>query len=238
VENDSRRGASNTDEPAKPVSFEVPDELVSRVRLGDKAAFERLVRSAFRPLWLFALGFTDSDEEAEDIVQDVFCRIWRMGVDWHPTGSARSYLYASVRNTAITVRNRKASEARIHERTVQEGGPERTMVPGPDAHFDGDDRAIEVWRAVAALSERRRSALRLRYEQELTVAEVGEALGITAKAAENILGRAIKELRKQVGAAPSDFVRSAAPVVLVAQPEERHETPVARVPRAAVPRTG
>jgi RNA polymerase sigma factor (sigma-70 family) len=239
VESDSRTGASSGNEPATSqvhrASFEVPDELVARVRLGDDAAFERLVRVAFTPLWTFAVGFTESGEAAEDIVQEVLCRLWRMGVDWHPTGSARSYLYASVRNAAITARNRQALEARIHDQTVRDGGPERTIVRGPDIMFDGDERAESVWREVATLSERQRSALLLRYEEQLTVPEVAQVLGITLKAAEHLLSRTIQTLRKRLGAAPPDLARRQAPasVAVVAEPETKTDSGQAPVSRTA-----
>jgi RNA polymerase sigma-70 factor, ECF subfamily len=236
LESDSRSGAPPGDATStRRASFEISDELVARVRLGDDAAFERLVKIAFTPLWAFAVGFAESGEEAEDIVQDVLCRVWRMGVDWNPTGSARSYLYASVRNAAITARNRRALEARVHERTVLDGGPERTTVRGPDVMSEGDERAAAVWREVATLSERQRSALRLRYEEQLTVPEVAQVLGITVKAAEHFLSRTIQSLRKRLGAVPPDLAlrSAAAPVAVVVESEIQGEPTETRATRSA-----
>jgi RNA polymerase sigma-70 factor (ECF subfamily) len=219
--------------PGRPTAFELSDELVARVRLGDDAAFERFVRVAFTPLWAFAVGFTQCGEEADDIVQDVLCRVWRMGADWNPRGSARSYLYASVRNAAITARNRRALEARAHERTMEDEGSERTMAPPPDAPFDGDERTTAVRREVAALSERQRSALRLRYEQQMTVPEVAQVLGVTVKAAENVLSRAIQALRRRLGAASPDPALRSAPLAAVPESPGDADPAHARVTRTA-----
>jgi RNA polymerase sigma-70 factor (ECF subfamily) len=208
------------DRSAQTTTFDVTHELVARVRLGDDAAFEQLVRTAFPPLWRFAVGLTGSGETAKDIVQDVLCRVWQLGADWRPAGSARSYLYASVRNKAIDLRNRIALEEQFHERAMRDAAANGAVVPAPDAKFDGDDRAAAMWREVAALSERQRSALRLRFEEQLTVVEVARVLGMTPKVAENILCRAIQQLRKRLGVGPAASLESGGPSAIVADPAD------------------
>jgi RNA polymerase sigma factor (sigma-70 family) len=139
-------------------------------------------------------------------VQDVLCRVWQLGAEWRPTGSARSYLYASVRNAAITLHRRALREEQFEHDTAEDAVTPR-HAPAPDEQFDTDDRAIAMWREIATLSERQRSALRLRFEEGLTVVEIAQVLGVTAKVADNILYRTLQRLRQRLGVDADELLR-------------------------------
>src|SRR6266581_5657244 len=71
-----------------------------RIRAGDMDAFEALYRTYWQRLYAFAFRYVHSKEDAEEVAQDVFFRIWRGRVDWVPAGAVRNYLYLAVRNAA------------------------------------------------------------------------------------------------------------------------------------------
>src|SRR5207302_535539 len=71
-----------------------------RIRAGDMDAFERLYRAYWQRLYVFAFRYGHVKEDAEEVVQDVFFRIWRGRADWVPAGAVRNYLYLAVRNAA------------------------------------------------------------------------------------------------------------------------------------------
>jgi len=73
---------------------------VDRIRAGDVDAFEALYRKYWQPLYAFAFRYVRSKEDAEEVVQDVFFRIWRGRADWVPAGAVRNYVYCAVRNAA------------------------------------------------------------------------------------------------------------------------------------------
>src|SRR5437870_9246189 len=73
---------------------------VDRIRAGDVDAFEALYRTYWQRLYVFAFRYVRSKEDAEEVVQDVFFRIWRGRADWVPAGAVRNYLYLAVRNAA------------------------------------------------------------------------------------------------------------------------------------------
>ena len=73
---------------------------VDRIRAGDMDAFESLYRTYWQRLYTFAFRYVGSKEEAEDVAQEVFYRIWRGRERWVPAGAVRGYLYLSVRNAA------------------------------------------------------------------------------------------------------------------------------------------
>src|SRR5207245_8462743 len=77
-------------------------ELVwaDRIRAGDVDAFEALYRKYWQPLYSFAFRYVHSKEDAEEVAQEVFFRIWRGRAHWVPLGAVRNYLYLAVRNAA------------------------------------------------------------------------------------------------------------------------------------------
>jgi len=168
-------------------------DIVARIRAGDARAFESVVREYFTPLARFVFGFVQSYEDAEDVVQEVLCRVWERRDAWAPGAGVRAYLFAAARNRALNLR--------AHELVVS-----RTRVAVRDAFgeppfesADADEELQESLRrlrlATDALSERQRLALHLRYEQGLTVPEVAHVLEISPRPTERLLARALDALR-------------------------------------------
>src|SRR2546429_607737 len=98
-------------------------ELVwaDRIRAGDVDAFEALYRKYWQPLYAFAFRYVRSKEDAEEVAQEVFFRIWRGRAQWIPAGAVRNYLYLAVRNAGR-----------------DPGGPWGLGPPGPPGGAGGD----------------------------------------------------------------------------------------------------
>ena len=76
-------------------------DWVARIRAGDGAAFEAMFRQYYEPLLRFALTYLPVRESAEDLVQDVFYRIWEHRERWAVRTTLAAYLYAAVRHRAL-----------------------------------------------------------------------------------------------------------------------------------------
>src|SRR5688572_24467295 len=86
--------------------------LVGRVRAGDHEAFRILYLNTFNDLWSFARRYVESAAVAEEIVQDVFLKLWERRERWEVRGSVRSYLLGAVRNRALHFAEHSAVERR------------------------------------------------------------------------------------------------------------------------------
>jgi RNA polymerase sigma-70 factor (ECF subfamily) len=150
---------------------------------------DRLVR--------FAYGFVRSMDGAEDIVQDVFVRVWDRRETIRPEESLRAYLFTAVRRAALDVLKRRAVEARYAARVEQEE-PASSVLLLHD-QMDADVVAERVRMAMERLPERRRTALRLRYEEQLPFAVVAMVMGVSEKAAKHLVARGVSELRGHLG---------------------------------------
>jgi RNA polymerase sigma-70 factor (ECF subfamily) len=165
-------------------------ELLRAIAEGDRAAFDRLSRRHLDRAYGVALRMTGSRADAEDVVQDVFMRLWLKPESWRP-GQAQfsTWLYRVVVNRCLDLK-RRPKGADLD--SVEEP-------PDPDANAEDSllaqerNRALES--AVAHLPERQRTAVVLTYTAGLRNAEAASTMEISVKAFEALLVRAKRELR-------------------------------------------
>ena len=177
-------------------------ELVARLRAGDEAACEALFMAHHEGLWRFAFGYVRSREVAEEIVQEVFLQLWRDRARCDVRASMRALLYAAVRNHALNHLRHERVVARIADRmsanaVAEPGAPVAAMgAPAADAQVVLEDRELDevVTRAIAALPERRRVAMSLRWAHGLSAPEIARVVGTTPEAVRVLLTRARQEL--------------------------------------------
>ena len=83
------------------VHSETERDRIARIRAGDEAAFEALFHEYYDPLCRYAAQFLGNRDQAEDIVQGVFARVWRDRERW-AASNIRHYLYAAVRRRTMS----------------------------------------------------------------------------------------------------------------------------------------
>lgn len=175
-------------------------EWVVRVRAGDERAFEEMFNAYFPALCDFVQSYVHGPEEAEELVQNVFFRIWQQRAEWKPDG-LRAYLFGACRNRALSHRRHERIVARFAERAVRDGqGTAGLGPPRPDEEAQASELAEALRRAVHDLPERRRMVVILRWEHHLSHAEIARILGISVKTVETQFGRAIAVLRERLAA--------------------------------------
>lgn len=189
-----------------PVGSLDESDLALRIRAGDESACEALYRAYRTPLWRFAYSYVRSPEVAEELVQDVFLALWRSRAEAGTRGSIRTWLYAAIRNQALNHLRHERIVTRLDERAkrVSENGndtsgAERTIAmgaPAPDAHSAIEASEIDdaVMRAIAALSERRRVAMTLRWKHDMPASEIAKVLDTTPESVRVLLTRARQDL--------------------------------------------
>jgi RNA polymerase sigma-70 factor (ECF subfamily) len=165
-------------------------ELLRAVAGGDRSAFDRLSRRHLDRAYGVALRMTGSRADAEDVVQDVFLRLWQRPDAWRP-GQAQfsTWLYRVVVNRCLDLKRRP--------RGTDLDSVEEPQDPGANA----EDSLLDAERnhaldgAVSQLPERQREAIVLTYTAGLRNAEAASAMEISVKAFEALLVRAKRELR-------------------------------------------
>lgn len=163
-------------------------ELMVRTGLGDRGAFAELVRRYQRPLLNFFRRVGARMDEAEDLVQETFLRVYAYRERYRPSGKFSSFLY-------VLARHAWADFARKGAR-----GPKADMealagsaVPGGHSRTDA---RLDVQEALGSLSEKLRMVLVLSIYQGLKQEEIAEALGIPVGTVKSRMHLALKRMKE------------------------------------------
>jgi RNA polymerase sigma-70 factor, ECF subfamily len=177
-------------------------ELLERIRAGDREAFERLFRTHYTGLLRFARAQLGEPADAEDVVHDVFLRLWRERTRLGGDRSLRTYLLSAVRNRVIDLVRHRLVERRWVQAEAGRGASGWNIPANcPDTPtLDADAAALAelddaIRRAVAALPERCRTAFLLCREQELSYAEAAEVMKVSPATVKTQMARALASLR-------------------------------------------
>lgn len=159
---------------------------------GDREAFEVVIQNMSRPLFAVAYGILQNREEAEDVVQDALAKAWK--ARWRVREPAKFPAWIS------TIARHRAQDLLRQRRTVplDEQLKEIASEEYPEIASSEADRHREVRAALAALPELHRSALALRYLENMDYAAIEETLGISNGALRGILGRGLVTMRKRL----------------------------------------
>lgn len=155
---------------------------------GDRDAFEMVIHTLSRPLFAIAYGILQNRAEAEDVVQDTFVKAWKSRRRVRSAEKFPAWIAMIARNRAQDLL-RKRRTVPLDEK-ANEIAAEIPATP--------DDRHHEVQAALAQLPDLHRSALALRYLENMDYAAIEETLGLSNGALRGILGRGLAILRKRL----------------------------------------
>lgn len=181
--------------------------LIRAAQAGDDSAFEQLVRAYDRAVLRIAVNLLRSPEDARDVYQEAFLRVYRNLHSFRFDCSFHTWLYRIVTNICLD-QLRKRKVRREDSGVVETGdGPvdriERVAEPAPHAdperHAQSRQTAARIAEALSELSPRERMVFELRHYQGLRLKKIGEVLGTTEEAAKNCLFRATGKLRGALG---------------------------------------
>lgn len=169
-------------------------ELLQQVAGGSEEAFSLLFRRYRGKLYHYVLDFTQSKEEAEDIVHDVFLKIWNSRETLTAIDSINSYLYKMSRNQAINGLRRKAKERLVLAELRQEP---MAILPDIDPASKKEVRD-SIQQAISKLSPQQRKVFLLSRQDGLKHEQIAEELGISITTVKTHIGRALQFLREEI----------------------------------------
>ena len=160
----------------------------------DHSRFEVLFREHCQGLVCFAHRFTGDMPAAENVVQEVFLKVWRDRARLEEAASIKAYLYTAVRNEAL----KYVRHADVERRGVPELKMIRAVVPTPEEELHNKTIAESVHGAIERLPDRRRLIFTMNRFDRLTYVEIAQALEISIKTVETQMGRALAFLRTEL----------------------------------------
>jgi RNA polymerase sigma-70 factor (ECF subfamily) len=180
--------------------------LMLLVKEGDVKAFEKLVELHQGIMVGTAARMLGNVDDAHDIAQQVFLRVWKSAPRYEPTAKFTTWLFTIMRNLVFneTRRRSRRKEVALETDNDHDDGPQRQYAdhtaPAPDHLTQQDELEKAPEKAIAALPEKQRLAVVLRRHEEMPYEQICEILKMSLPAVKSLLFRARTELRKYLAA--------------------------------------
>ena len=170
-------------------------ELIVKLRKGDPFAFEAIFERYSNKLYQFSLSYLKSEADAEEILQEVFLKIWERRKEIKTETSFQSYLFTITLNFIKRHFNQKArSDKYKHDLLARY--PEISNQTENSITYQ--DLLNRLEKLIDELPEKRRQIFIERRQNEKPVKQIAEEMGITPKTVENQLTRALAFLKKEL----------------------------------------
>jgi RNA polymerase sigma-70 factor, ECF subfamily len=182
--------------------------LLDRCRQGDELAWEAFVRQFERRIYSVASGYASSPDEARDLAQDIFVRLYETRGRWAAADVFLPWLVRVARNLCVDQLRRK--KARPPAEDVQADGMWDLASPGasPEAALEAAGRQRLVWRALKSLGDLSREVIQLKEIQGLSLQEVAAILHVPIGTVKSRSNRARLELAEHVLALDGTRIQS------------------------------
>jgi RNA polymerase sigma-70 factor (ECF subfamily) len=183
--------------------------LVRKAQAGDRLAFEELVRRYDRDVLRLALNLVHKPEDARDIYQESFLRVYRNLHRFRFECSFYTWLYRITTNVALDYLRRRTSHREDQapaladaEGTTQDFFDRQAIVSAasdPEKQMLGQELGTKIQEAMKLLSPRERMVFEMRHYQGLRLRAIGDLLGTSEETVKNSLFRATRKLRESLG---------------------------------------
>ncbi|SDL58574.1 RNA polymerase sigma-70 factor, ECF subfamily [Siphonobacter aquaeclarae] len=178
-----------------PVRVYSEPATLEALRQGDERAFETLFRKHYEALCRYANGILQDYDEAEEIVQQTFVKIWEQREDLYIEFSLKAYLYRAVHNHSLN---------RLKHYKIRQEYADHQQFFYQNDHARADDGLYQsdlekkLADAIRQLPEQCRRIFEMSRFEELKYQEIADILGISPKTVENQIGKALKILRGEL----------------------------------------
>jgi RNA polymerase sigma-70 factor (ECF subfamily) len=183
------------------------DSLIRAAQRGDQDAFEQLVRAHDQSVLRLAMNLLRSPDDARDVYQEAFLRVYRNLDSFRFDCSFHTWLYRIVTNICLDqLRKRKVRKEESAVVETSDGPIDRMEVFAEEAAHANPERTLwnrelkqRIETALQDLTPRERMVFELRHYQGMRLRNIGETLGTTEEAAKNCLFRATQKMRAVLG---------------------------------------
>ena len=169
---------------------------VIALKNGDALAFDKLFTIYGKRLYHFSYGYLKSKEEAEEVVQEVFLRIWRNRKDLKPELSFKAYLFKIAYHYILELFERLNRQNSYRDQIVED-----SLYFTDDMNERVNYRILleKVEKLIDQLPSRQKEIIIKRKKEAIPVKEIAEQLGISSKTVENHLTESLKKIKKGLG---------------------------------------
>lgn len=185
-------------------------ELIEQIRERNVPAFEVLFDRHRHSLLKHILYIVQEERAAEDLVQEVFLRVWTRAAQWDGRGDARSWIYRIATNLALnhlrTVHRRRQQPLEVPDEPYDDEDGTFTQtppwlidnaLPDPQAILEQAEQSKFLWELVDGLPDEKRDVLHLVYGAEMDIRQVADELGVPIGTVKSRLHYTLKRLARE-----------------------------------------
>lgn len=167
-------------------------KYISLIANGNQETFKKLMEQFADELWFFAKGFLRNSEVAEEIVSDVFVKLWKNRTELHKINNLKSYLFICVKNGCLSHIRKIKNEKVI---SIDEFSDFQFIpVEGPESEIINKEVIAQIHQAIKQLPPKCKVAFTLAKINGLRHKEIAEVMGVSEKTVNNHIVSAIKKI--------------------------------------------
>lgn len=172
----------------------IESKILIELRKGDHAAFEKIFERYSKQLYQFSLSYLKSEEAAEDIVQEVFIKIWKNRGELKTDTSFQSYLFTIALNSVRKYFNQLSRQNELkHDILAESFGLKSDF----DDRYDYEILLDKLGDLIEQMPEKRREVFLKKKIEEKSQKEIAEELNITTKTVEYHITEAMRFLKDE-----------------------------------------
>ena len=173
-------------------------ELMQKIKADDMFAFDALYKKYSKKLFQFAFSIIKSKEETENILQEVFLKLWENRNSVEKDASVKSYIFSIAYNSSITSIRKKIKEIQFIEYLKSLQKIHKEDEDSVNVKFEFKELTTQLHNIVNQLPDRQKEVYLLHREFGLKSRDIAEKLNISVNTIENHMSRALKTIRNKL----------------------------------------
>ena len=169
------------------------EALLERLKAGEEAAFQNLFQTYYPLLCVQAKRLLGDLDQAKEVVQEVFVRLYEQREALPQLVSMKAYLYRSVRNACLNHLKQEQTHQLHHQQLFYHAAPAEETDPLVQLELEE-----KIWQAVQRLPEQCRRIFQMNRFGEKKNAQIAEELGLSIRTVETQISKALKILRREL----------------------------------------
>ncbi len=170
----------------------IPVETIERAKKGDMFAFEQIISEFEKPLWNYLVRLSGSKDDAEDLIQDTFVKVYKHIKTIDSTKNIKSWIYTIATNTAYDYLRKRKREALVELDEEYETNAENTAYYSVSVEENMESKDVSA--AIDRLDVLYKGPILLYYKDGFSYEEISEMLSIPINTLKTRLSRAKKQL--------------------------------------------
>ena len=170
-------------------------ELIQSIARGDRAAFQQFYALFSDKVYNTALTYVQNKQDAEEITQDVFSKIFKSAAKFKGNAAVSTWVYRITINTSLNQIKRKKRFSFLKFGETQQDLPD---FEHPGVLLENKENAKALFKVIDTLVDSQKTAFILSFVEDLPRQEVADVMDISLKAVESLLQRGKKNLREKL----------------------------------------